>query len=263
MSARRQPARQAHRRQDLRPGSHRLLRRVPAAVVEAVAHGHRPRHPQARRRGGRADGQPAAHRPDRRPSAPGRHRSFRPAPRFHPERAPALRDRYRRTPRAAAPGREGAAGHLHRRRRRVLQQARRGPRGQSERHRRAVAERVALRTARPRRGRLSAAPDQPSPEGVRGGAQGGLRAPAAADRHVPAVSGQRRRHRVLAREPAGDLRQQYPSPQGRPDDPSRAVAHRPARRLPRAHRTSRTPTRARTRTSSSTCAATRCSDRAI
>ena len=68
---------------------------------------------------------------------------------------------------------------------------------------------------------------------------------------------------VLAREPAGDLRQQYPSPQGRPDGPSRAAAHRPARRLPRAHRTSRTPTRARTRTSSSTCAATRCSDRAI
>ncbi len=177
---------------------------------------------------------PRLMRPDRRPAAPGRHRPFRPAPRFHPERAAALRDRYRRTPRAAPPGRQGAAGHLHRRRRRVLQQARRGPRGQPERHRRAVAERVALGTARPRRGRLSTAPYQPSPESVRGGAQGGLRAPAAADRHVPAVSGQRRRHRVLAREPAGDLRQQYPSPQGRPDDPSRAVAHRPARRVPRA-----------------------------
>src|SRR5437762_3374645 len=38
MSAHRQPARQADRRQDIRPGGARLLRRFPVAVVEALAH---------------------------------------------------------------------------------------------------------------------------------------------------------------------------------------------------------------------------------
>ena len=54
---------------------------------------------------------------------------------------------------------------------------------QPERHRRAVAQRLVLRPARAGRGRLPAAPHQPSPEGLRGDPQGGVRAAAAAHGH--------------------------------------------------------------------------------
>ena len=107
------------------------------------------------------------------------------------------------------------------------------------------------------------APHQPSPEGVRGGAQGGLRAPAAADRHVPAVSGQRRRHRLLA----ASLREIFVNnirllkadrmirPERLRTDPLAAFLG-PIARHAHLHARGRGRLRA-------TCAATRCSDRAI
>jgi hypothetical protein len=70
-SSDRQPPRQADRRQDLRQGGTRLLRRLVAAVVEAVAHGHRGgdaqacwpvRRPQSHREAGGPDGRRATAR---------------------------------------------------------------------------------------------------------------------------------------------------------------------------------------------------------
>ena len=131
LPARRQPARQADRRQDLRPGGAGVLRGVSAAVVEALAHGDRRRHAQAPRRGRRAS------RSDPRLAS-----SDRPTTQLHgvidhfvrlldftPSELQRARHRHRRPPRAAAPRDQGPARHLHRRRRRVLQQARREPSG--------------------------------------------------------------------------------------------------------------------------------------
>ena len=231
LPAARQPARQADRRQDLRPRVHRALRRVAAAVVEGLAVGDRDGGAEALRRARRPQGRRPARRPDRRHAAAQRHRPLRPPARLHAERAAALRDRDRRPPGAAPARAQRAAGDLHRRHRRVLQQARRGPAGEPERDRRAVAQRLVLRAARAGRGGLSAAPHQPPPEGVRGDPQGGVFALAAAHGDGPAVPRQRRRHRVLAGEPARDLRQQRPPGQERPHGPGRARCA-PARSRP-------------------------------
>ena len=90
------------------------------------------------------------------------------------------------------------SGRLHRWSGRILQQARRGPHEPSQRHRRAVAEHMALRATRSGGGFLSAAPDQPSYQGICCGAQRGLCAPREDDGHGPAVPWQRCRYFVLA-----------------------------------------------------------------
>src|SRR5262249_43247434 len=89
-----------------------------------------------------------------------------------------------------------------------------------------------LRRAGPRRGGVPAAANHPSPQGLRRRAEGALRPPAPAHRDVPAVSRQRRRHRVLARELAGDLREQHPFAPCRSHGDPRATARRPAGGLP-------------------------------
>ena len=222
------------------------------------------RHAQAPRRGWTASrSAPKLAEPDRRRAAPQRHRPFRPSPRFH-----------RRASFSAAPPTPTGTSC-----RGCGPSSRRWPSSSTaststststsrasaepaERHRRAVAERVALRAARPRRGRLSAAPHQPSPEGVRRGAQGGVRAPPQTTVMSQQYRGSAVDIVVLPREPARDLRQQHPAREGRPDGPSGATARRPARGLPRANEGRCTPTRARRRTPSSTSAGTRCCGRA-
>ena len=241
-----------------------VLRGVPAAVVEALAHRDRARDAQAPRRGRRPQGQRRGSRPDRRRAAPRRHRPLRPPPRLHAERAAARATDTdgHLVPRLRA--RQRAGGHLHRRRRRVLQQARRGRcRASPSVDRRAVAERLALRAARPRRGRLPAPPHQPSPEGLRGRAQGGVRAAAADARRWPsstaaAPSTSCTRRRACARSSsttsAWRRRDRMVRPERLRDDPLEAFLGRTD-----GHRTS---TPARRRTPSTTSAGTRCSGRA-
>ena len=225
-----------------------------AIALAALKHLDAARRPQGRR---------PARRPGRRRAAAQRHRPLRPPARLHAERAAALRDRHRRPPGAAPARAQRAAGDLHRRHRRVLQQARRGPAGAPERDRRAVAERLVLLAARPGRGRLPAAPHQPPPEGLRGDPQGGVRALAAAHGDGPAVPRQRGRHRLLAGEPARDLRQQRPPGQDRPHGAARArMRSNPLEAFLGRTSVDRRPTRARRRTPSSTSAATRCCGRA-
>ncbi len=224
LPARRQPARQADRRQDLRPGVTRLLRRLSAPVVQDVAHGDLRGHAEVRRCGGRSEGRPPTDEPDCRRRAPRGHRSLRPSPRLHAERAPPLRHRYRRASGTASAGGQVAGRHLHRRCRRVLYQACGGPHGPSEHQRRAVTQRVVLCATRPGGGRVSAAPHQPSSQGLCRRAKGGVRPPSADDGDGPAVSRQCRRHFVLHPEPPGDLRQQRSPREERPDGTARAGA---------------------------------------
>ena len=235
LPADRQPARQADRRQDLRARVDRPVLGIAVAVVEGLALGDRAGGAEARRQRRGPRGRTTPGRPRRRPPAAQRHRSLRAPPRLHAERAAALRDRHRRPPGAAAACPQDTVGPLHRRHRRVLQQARRGRAVEPERHRRALAQRLVLLAARPGRGGVSAAPHQPSPEDLRRDQEGSLRPAATAHGDGPAVPRQRRRHRLLARGAARDIRQQRAPGAHRAHGPARPGQGQAPRGISRPH----------------------------